>query len=182
MSQPVDKPQRRRRKKLTREERAARAEYMRHYRADSKAPIDEATPTPIEGSSALSTVPATDAPAAPSAPPGLTIEKKTELLSKALGGTVEVCTDMVQLVLLDAQAPHFGHDRSQTLGSLWAPILAPYMTEKLANWLPLILAGGGTAQAAYAWAHEYSAYRESKEKAQAKRLELVHDGVVNEAA
>lgn len=159
------KPARRRRKKLTREEREKRAKYMARYRA-GKAPEEKpATPQPQPSAALVADGTPQQAPVVSSAPPGLTLELKVKMLSEALAGTVEALADTAQLMWLDADAPHLGRERSKTLGALWAPILAPYIDEDMAKWLPLALAAGGTANAAYAWAHEYKAFVERRDKA-----------------
>lgn len=173
MSEPADKPQRRRRHKLTRDERSQRAEYMRRYRA-TKAPIvDGAKSIPDNVDAPLPPAPlaASQAQVVPSAPPGLSLADKERLLSEALAGTSEALADTAQLIWLDSKAPHLGRERSKTLGALWAPILAPYIDEDIAKWLPLALAMGGTTNAFYQWAHEYRAYRDSTQ------LHVIHDKV-----
>ena len=160
MSEPTDKPQRRRKKKLTREERAKRAEYMKKYRKGAPPEIasPQPPPTPTDGT------PQPVAQAEPSAPPGLTLEKKIALVKNCMAGVVQAGTDIAQLLLLDGEAPHFGRERALNLGELWAPIIAPMLSDNQAEWLPYLFAIAGTTNAAYAWAHDYKQFRAEKEK------------------
>ncbi|MCK9629634.1 MAG: hypothetical protein M0R37_13715 [Bacteroidales bacterium] len=154
------KPERRRRKKLTREERRERSEYMRKYRAKK---ADTTTGAPVAAGNDGAPVVVPEATAAPEAhaaqakPPEITIEKAEAMLKGALAGTAEALADTAQLLFLDGERPHLGRERAKTLGELWAPILAPYITVESAKWLTIALAAGGTANIGYQWAHEYRA-------------------------
>lgn len=151
------KPERRRRKKLTREERRERSEYMRKYRA-KKADTTTGAPVAAGNDGAPVVVPeATAAPETQAKPPEITIEKAEAMLKGALAGTAEALADTAQILFLDGERPHLGRERAKTLGELWAPILAPYITVESAKWLTIALAAGGTANIGYQWAHEYRA-------------------------
>jgi len=153
----------RRRKKSPQQERRAKAEYMKRRRLEAKAVEETATPGPV-------TKPNTAGVDAESRGPGeteqqkqddkkqwLTQEQAKELLQGAIAGTCQALADTVQMLWLDADRPHLGDERAQTIGKLWAPILAPFITEESAKWLAIALAGGGTANVIYQWSHEYGA-------------------------
>ena len=153
------------------------AERMRRLRAERAEPAPvETTPPP-----APPTGPTAPPEGAPPAPSGPSLADKEALLAKALAGTVEALADTAQLVWMDPKAPSLGHDRAKLLGELWAPVLAPYIDADLAKWLPLALAAGGTANAAYGWAHEYRAFKEAEARraAAATPLSVVEGGAAS---
>lgn len=90
----------------------------------------------------------------------LALAQKEKMVGDAIAGTAEILADVVQMAFLDSNAPHLGSERAKLIGTLWAPVLAPYIGENSAQWLPVALAGGGTAQAIFAWVSEMRAYQE----------------------
>lgn len=92
------------------------------------------------------------------------LDKKEDMVRDAIGGTVEAVADTVHLVWLDKHDPRIGEDRCKTIGELWAPIIAPYINEKTAKALLIVMASGGTASAFYGWAHEVQKLRAERSK------------------
>jgi hypothetical protein len=170
--QNATKPQRRRKKKLTREERNKRADYMRKYRKGAPPVDDKPAPSPQPAPVSTDATLQQQAPAPASAAPGLTLEQKQKMLADMLSGTTQALADIGQLLWLDADAPHLGRERAQTLGALWAPILAPYLPDDQVAWLPWAFAVAGTTNAMYAWSAEYKKFTERKVKT---RLAVVQD-------
>ena len=80
--------------------------------------------------------------------------KRIEQIGNALGGTVEALAEGAQMLWLDSSDPHFGHERSMTIGELWAPVLEPYLAAHPEAFFATILATGGTAAMGLQWAHE----------------------------
>lgn len=83
------------------------------------------------------------------------LARTERLLVGAISGTVETLTEGIHLALLDGKKPHFGHERSQEVAKLWAPLIAPHINEDTAGRLPLVLAATATVGHVGAWAHAY---------------------------
>lgn len=153
------KPNRERRKldKAARKRRD-RAEYMRKYRRKPTPETVGNTPAEPEVAQQPQNT-ATEANAATPPPPSPDAQR-IELLKEAIAGTVEMLTDTYQAMKLGPQFPRFGHERSQTLGTLWAPVLAPYIGPDMDAWMRPLTAMGITASAFYSWHTEIQRYRD----------------------
>jgi len=152
--------------------RARRREYMRKWRAERAA--EQGRPMPEESQPIVTGQPdiVIEQPSAQCSPevaqtttPIADETKKREgVLRQALAGTVQTIADSAQLMMLDNAAPHLGKQRADYIADLWAPVLAPYINEKTAQHLPLVLASSCTAATLYQWAHEYREHQAKKQK------------------
>jgi hypothetical protein len=158
----------RRRRRLTPTQKRAKARLkMRAWREAQPEPETPATPeqkpsvpeAPIAPDGGSPSTQGGEQPAPASVAPGPSEAEKVSMTADALAGTLEMLTEAVKSAYLGAAAPSFGHDRARKVAELWAPLLAPYLDERTAAWMPWALASGVTAQAALEWRAELIAFK-----------------------
>lgn len=94
-----------------------------------------------------------------------TEERKKEIeeqLVCALAGTLEVLTSAIA----PKGAPSIGQERAQSVGKLWAPLLAPYLESVGGKWLPWFVASAGTVGIGAAWMEEVKEWKQREAEKQ----------------
>jgi hypothetical protein len=82
------------------------------------------------------------------------MRERLERIALAISGTIEGLAAGAKLIWLRQGDPALGHNRADTMGTLWAPVLEPYLRDHPESTFAVIMAAGGTSACVAEWAHE----------------------------